>query len=1025
MRVLKKLLVVIVVMLIVVASAIALLFVYLPETDLIRDGLSEKLKTLTGHEVTVGALKLTFSFPAFVNIKLSNISVASANGEPLLQATGAELSPALLPLVRGHIDVESVTLDGVRAFVRKPPERPKAPAAVPAETPVPEKTVEPRPDAKIPESRPVSPALPETPAGSKTAQGIKWSVKSLKLANGSIEWIDGRTVPGKELRLTVRDLNGSLTRDKAGNGFTFNLNGGMEGGSGQGASIALNGTIQPRDDLSALKSALVNFRAEDVEVNPFVPYLPPKAESLAQFDRANLRGRINWKKGSPCNISVNTQLSTDAPEQAQLSLLGDLVTDDSFSTVDSAEISGETDLLPLKFVGGLLPESVPFDREAGFIKAAVKGNLRKDKTWEAKGSVGLENAVPSGPLRGLGKQVRVWVNFSMDPGTIHLESLEVSKAERMASIRGTILNPFSDERKIDLSGEADFQPRWLSAAGVKLPEGLRLDGVVALTGRVQTRDKAFKVALDGDLVPTHVRWPPYAEKKSGAKGHISFAGTIVPGRKPAGLGSRGIVRVGMDGVAVQLVPGVKALTGATFQWSSKIAVTMKGIDLKDAVVAVKQGPASPDLIRADANLTALGTPLGRIDGLARLHLDNEVLALTGYKPQHGWAISGHTTLKAKFAGSPSALNWEMEGPLGRLGFVVENVFNKPEGVNGELKVTGKWGDQGLLLNKGSLTLPGVVVNGHGKLVDRKGEFNGLTLDLKKTDVKALAAFITPLSGKGLSGPLEASFNLKRSDKGIAHSGTIRPAALSYRPPKAEWWLDSLKGTVKVEGDKVDFPKIDGRVRGAVEAPLNAAGTLKDVSSQQKMTGRVSLELGHGKIKIDRIQSILNQAQLLIGTILNPQASQRKNDLLDFEFVKGDLQIKAGTLRTEDLRLRGTDLRIGVIGNLRLDTQELDALAGVHTVMSVSSALGEVPIVRDTVKKHRGLLKALGVEKELKRFGIDVDPSKKQGDPAPKVVKTPLTVVVRLRGPAVSPKPEVVLEASLDKRTAARLKELME
>jgi hypothetical protein len=1025
MRVLRKLLVVLVVMLIVVASAIALLFVYLPETDLIRDGLCEKLKTLTGHEVTVGSLKLSFSFPAFVNIKLSNISVASAKGEPLLQTTSAELSPSLLSLVGGHIDVESVTVNGLRAFVRKPPELPKAPPPTPGETPVPEKAVEPQPEAKMPEGSPVSPPRPETQAEPEAARRVRWSVKSLKVASSSIEWIDGRTVPGKELKLSVRDLNGSLTRDKEGKGFTFNLNGTIGEGPSQGSPIALNGTIQPNDDLSALKSALVNCRAEAVEVSAFIPYLPPKAESLAQFDRANVLGRVNWKKGSPCNISVNSQLSADAPEQAQLSLQGDVVTNDSFSTVDSAEISGETDLLPLKFVGGLLPESIPFDRDAGYIKASVQGKLRKDRTWEAKGSVGLEKAVPSGLLRGLGKQVRVWVNFAMDPESINLESLEISQSERVASIRGTILNPFSEQRKIDLNGEADFQPRWLSAAGVKLPEGLRLDGVIAVTGRVQTRDKAFKVTLDGDLVPTHVRWLPYAEKKSGAKGHIAFSGTIVPGKKPAGLGSRGTLRLGLDGVAVQLVPGVRALPGATVQWSSKIAVTMKGIDLRDAVVAIKQGPASPDLIRADANLTGLGTPLGRIDGSARLHLDNEVLALTGYKPQHGWAVSGHTTLKAKFAGSPSALNWEIEGPLSHLGLAVENAFKKPEGVNGEVKVVGKWGEQGLQLNKAGLTLPGVVVTGHGKLVDRKGEFNGLTLDLKKTDVKALAAFVTPLAGKGLSGPIEATVQLSRSDKGIAHSGTIRTAALAYRPPKAEWWLDSLKGTVKVEGDKVDFPKIDGRVRGAVEAPLKAAGTLNGVSSQESMAGRVSLELGHGKIKADRIRSIMNQAQLLIGTILNPQAPQQQSDLLDFDFVKGDLQIKAGTLRTDDLRLKGADLRIGVIGSLRLATQELDALAGVHTVMSVNSALGEVPIVRETVKKHRGLLKALGVEKELKRFGIDVDASKKQGEQAPKTVKTPLTVMFRLRGPATSPKPEVVLEASLDKKTAARLKELME
>lgn len=1027
MRVFRKLLVVLAAIAIVGALAIAAAFTYLPETDLIRDGLREKLSRLTGREVSVGSLKVSFAFPALIHIKLKDITVASKNGEPLLSTQSAELSPSLLSLLKGRVDVESVTVIGLRGFVRRSPERPVEEMAA-GETGVPDESVGKGPAQQAPPVRPTHPIGPEAPAESRAARQVSWSVTSVKLVNCGIDWIDGKTMPGEELKLSVRDLNGSLARDKSGKSFTFNLDGTIGDGSGQQRSpVGLDGTIRPNDDMTALKSALINCRAEGLAVKLFAPYLPAKAAGLARFDRANLRGALTWKKNQPANISLSARLRTDTPEPAQLDLQGDVVANDSFSVVDSVAVSGETDLLPLKFVTRFVPASVPLDPAAGSIKAGIQATWKKDGTWQVKGSMGLEDAVPDGPLRGLEKRIRVWVQFGLDPDKLNLESLEISRTGRMASIRGTIGHPFSDRREIDLSGEVNLQPRWLPAAGVKLPSGLRLGGVIPLTGRVKTRGKAFSVTLDGDLVPAHIGLPPHAEKKSGAKGHVAFKGTIVPGKRAVGVGSHGALRLGLDGVAVHLKPGVKSLTGATVQWSSRIAVTPKGIDLKDAVVAVKQGPASPDLIRAEGNLTALGSKLGRIDGSARMVVDNEILALAGYKAQHGWTLVGTATLRAKFAGTTGALAWEIEGPLDRLGISVENAFKKAEGVRGELKAAGKWADKELVLTGGHVSLPGVVVTGRGLLLDRNGVFHDLTLNLKRTDAKALAALIPPLEGKGLSGPVEATLRLSRSDKGIARSGVIRPAALTYHPPKAEWWLDSLKGTVTVKGEKVEFPKIVGRVHGAIEAPFSAAGTINHVSSPETMTGKISVDLGHGALRPDRVPAAkaLDQVRRIVGAFLNRQASRSREDLFDFEYLKGDFDLKPGTVRTEDLRLKGNNVKIGAIGSLQLGTQELDAFAGVHTVVSVNRALGEVPIVRDTVKKHSGLLKALGVDKELKRFGIDVDASKSQGEKKPEPVRSPLTLILKISGKASSPKTTPILEHLLDKKTAARLKALIE
>jgi hypothetical protein len=476
-------------------------------------------------------------------------------------------------------------------------------------------------------------------------------------------------------------------------------------------------------------------------------------------------------------------------------------------------------------------------------------------------------------------------------------------------------------------------------------------------------------------------------------------------------------------------------------WSAGLAMTLdsgvqlkgKAVDLKDASLTLKKGNKSGEMVSVTGLVEHLGAGTPTFKGGATLVLDNDVLALLREDLPPNLSLTGEARVKAAFSGTPSEFGWSIDMPLTGAGIDVEKAFRKPSGVAASVKASGKWAKETLTLDSGQISLPGVSAVARGTLLDRNGRFSELHADLKKTDLKDLAKFAPALAGLKVSGPIEADAILRSSRKGIEPHATIRLVSVDYVPEKANWSLRKLHGTAKTNGVSLEAPALVGQIQGAIEAPFRVKVALDNLPAVKDTSGRVSIAVEKGKIKAERLRSILQQGKILVGTLLNPQqALEKKSDVLELESLTADFDVKAGTAKTSNLKLKATDFSLGATGSLRLDDLNLDALAGLHTVIVSSDALGKIPQVRQAVKKYEGLLKITGLDKELKKIGIDTaTEGQAQGEgapqpesPTPKIVKTPVTVMVKITGPASSPNVTPVLENALDKNTADHLKELM-
>ena len=531
--------------------------------------------------------------------------------------------------------------------------------------------------------------------------------------------------------------------------------------------------------------------------------------------------------------------------------------------------------------------------------------------------------------------------------------------------------------------------------------------------------------MTGDLTPAEILWT-YLKKEPRQKGALAVKGAFITvnGAERKTARFQGQARVEVTHPALRPSAAAPWLPLSRVQAESGISVHGSRIDFKDLRVGLRDEKDARDTLVVRGNLTGVGSSEPKIGLRATALIGGRALTLlTGYLGQD-FKIEGSTTAEAAFDGTVGRISWRLDAPLGNLDLRHKDSFRKPAGVAGKLSAAGRLAQKKVTLDEGTLTLPAVKMSGQGELVDAQGSFGSLSLRLEQSDINSLMRYI-PTAGQGLGGPIKANVTLKPSPGGVLPHGSVQLLGVSYRPPKASWRLEGINGAIEVRGESLVLPQVNGHVQGLLESAFTVKGELHKVASLDSLNGGLSLSMGEGKIKLGKAGLLLDQVRLLSGTALDQGQAGRTEEGLVYKSLTGDFQFKGGKATTENLTLKGPNLGMGVIGGVGLSPLNFNLLVGVHTMLLPSDALGQIPGVKDLMKKHEGLLKITGLDKELKRLGISVPGKEGQPDTSEAPVKAPVTAIFRIQVPPGDSKVIPVLEEALDKQTAARLKSLMQ
>jgi len=1025
----KRLLFLGAILLVAVAAALTAILLLLPESDLIRSSVQQKLRESTGRDVSLGSLKLSLSFPSVITLTVEGISVPSQRGKSLLSADRLTLVPSLSSLFGEAITIKSMTVQGMRLSVRRSPggaledfAQPRPGAGTPEKT-------EPTAEPAVEPAGSVQPPVPAASVSTQAGNGrIQWKVRTVKIVNSRVDWVDRAAGGGEEAVASLKEINGSVISKGPQESYTLDIRAVLGDDKQKVGTVDIDGVVQPAADFSRLERADVNLRLAVTRLEPFYAYLPSWAQVGEYFTAAKLQSRVSMEAGRPGKVSFKAEMKGDAVGSSPLNVNGTVTTAEDLSSIEEVIASGETDGLPLKVFKSLLPPQLPLDPEKGTVKAGMQGTWQRGSTWKVKGSIGLQNAVLTGRFNSIASQVRVWAQGLLDPDRLQLDNLEIADSKRLATITGTVSQPFSGQPNLDLNGEVDFRSQWLGALGIQLPRNLTVTGVTPVHGKLTGKPANFWIDLTGDVTGTELTASPYLEKAPGAKGSVHIKGRLSTGDDQAAKGMSAEITLGtvLTGVRIRMLKDGPNLAGCTTRLDAKIVYSANRKELRDATLVVRRGSQVPDMLTAKANISDLGAKSPKIDGTVAVAFDKTLLDLADLRLPQGVTVSGNAPLKAKLAGQADDLEWSADLHLTPLDVGVEGTLRKRAGVPGELRASGKWSDGDLSLTEGRFTLPGLLAVGRGMLRDSEGKLRGLTVEVSKAELRELSALVSAPGGLGLSGPLEGRFRIRAADNGVTQNGTVRLLGVDYRPSDAGWSLEKLKGSIETTGSSATISEVSGRIAGTIQAPLKIRGTVNNFANLETSTGRVSVEVGPGRIMLEGIRSVLSHAQVLVGTLLNPQASRGTDDLLDFQSLTGTFDIGSAAVRTENLKLKGSDLSMGAIGAMQLKSGELDALSAFRTVTILPGVIGQIPAVQEAVKKHEDLLKITGLDKELKKLGIGVPDSEQSSEkPAPQpITKTPVTVILKVRGPATRPHMMPVLESALAPVTVNRLKSLI-
>ena len=447
----------------------------LPETDLIRSRVQDQLSSLTGQGVTLGPLKVSWSFPRLVSLNVEGISIASQDGKKLASADKLILIPSLARLLKKEVAVESMTILGLRASIRRSPDGTIEAALIPHHVTSPDKkTLQTKPEKVGPELTVVSDG--ERPPSGMREKRFKFSISEIKFVDGRVDWIDQKIAPGKVVERSLKQIAGSVKRKAAGNVIAINITGRLENGQPKDHSVHIEGQASLAEDLSSLEGVAMDVSADSLGLKPFYVYLPPWADLTREFDNAAVRTHVTWEKGDSANLTLKTDVKAKTKGGAQLNVQGDIVLAQDLSAVQLVHGRAETDTLPLAIFKASFPPTFPLEPGSGTIKAAIKGEWNQRNNWKLQGTLSLENAVPTGVYRGVASKVSLWAEGKLDPERLLLDDMEIRDDGRLASIKGKITSPLGNNRAVDLQGDISLRSEWLKGLGIRLPKALHVKG---------------------------------------------------------------------------------------------------------------------------------------------------------------------------------------------------------------------------------------------------------------------------------------------------------------------------------------------------------------------------------------------------------------------------------------------------------------------------------------------------------------------------------------------------------------------
>ncbi len=727
------------------------------------------------------------------------------------------------------------------------------------------------------------------------------------------------------------------------------------------------------------------------------------------------------------SMNVAGSLAAGGRSAGSISVKGRLETLNDMSGVKEVNLECRLSLIDFGFPRPYLPawDTVVSNLSEGVLDCSVV--WKQETGLKLAGGLALRDAVPAKSYQVISKKFSVAVDFKLDNQRLLLDKVELFDTARLAGISGSISNVLTGPLDLDLEGDFTTKPEVLKLLGVAFPKGLDVKGGLSINGHVKGPIKNMAVDLKCDLSNMSVKWDRLLKRETGDKAGLGIKGNLnLDDSESGGRGPEAKVeaRANWGSVGIRPISDGDWIECGPLEVVSQISYRNKSVEFRNGKVLCKHGKTSGDLLSVVFSAKDPWAPSGSLEASADINLEQQVLSHLIAPASKSVGLTGALSTKAWCKGKINQLQFGIEAPLTGLDITSPKHFKKPRGVESHISVDGKWSDVGLEISKSRLVLAGIIISAKGKLIDSKRNFGSMGIEFQKFDLKELGRFAPTPELKGISGLVEARASVAGagSGNGVDVKGSCKLLGVDCALKEKELVLANLRGGAELDNNRLVVSEISGTTKGVIEAPVKLHGALNNFLNVDSARGSLSIDVGSGRMKESIIKHILSNDQL-VGALVNLNLGGAA-DMLEIESLKTLVNVESGAASTENLRLKSPVFTVGAIGVMKLQSpQDLNVTAGLQTMTGAGQAIGRIPEVQKLVKRHEGLLKITGLDKELQRFGIQQSSGSDASGEADSN-KTPITIMVKLSGPLASPKVSPVLESALDRNVAAKLKALL-
>lgn len=1029
MNLFKKIIIVIVTVCLVIGIGSFLIARFLPESDFLKGVIENKLNEVTGQKASIGSVQVRFGFPSLINVVVQDIDLKDINSRELFYSGSMRLNVGIWSLLTGNPSLNDLKISSARlkvyrdssgniesVFSRKTAGVTEGPAPLRPEQPL--------------ESGKETPLHGTAPAPSspkvEAAHKLSWPIRHIEIESSQITFEDSSVGLRKPILTSFENIGGNINRQD--NVFDFQVDGTPNCPGVESSKLAIGGSIKVGPELSSIEFADINCNLDTVKlIDPY--FLPRKVVpwiSKLEINKLTLNTHIRKGDHTRIDFSAGVFQTKDSPG---LRFTASATLTPDFTRIEGLRLKGVSDDVQIVNMERVVPKEV-LDQfgPGGSINISFEGSWSSEAGLSIAGSAGLHDFPTPGKYAFLGKQLSTSMAFELTSDSLVVKELKLQNesSSSLMSIKGTLNGPFAGDRSLDLHARVNCEGAWLSHLGMSSYKDLILRGPIPVDVHLKGVSKDLKVDLDVDLSGSALSLKSVFEKEMGVKARLEAHSAVsLDSSKPLSSVLKHMdVKFKAQDAIIKLTAGFQPIANCPLSLDAELTGSKGMYDLKNFSMKISLPGNKHTLIFAKGYVSRLNSQAPDLNIEGNLNLNRELVNLLGLPSKASVDMAGGASLNFRVTGSPNSLKWSLGAPLKGASFTIGDWFVKKAGIDLDVTLSGTRTPGEIHIGQARIKSPGFTGVASGEIGNKPGASNSFKLDVDEAEIGALAGLFPSLRQSGFSGPIRGSLEFNGPGRGIPISGRIQLMSVNYRPHKSPITFEKVTGTVYLKGHSIDSDQIKGYVHGTIDAPVNASLKLSGLENLGSMNGKISLSAGPGKLSVDRLRSVLNQARSLIEPFLNGNGEVKKFNPFELKSATADLTMDAGTLRTDNVRIRASGLSIGAIGSANLKSRQIDILSYIRTSAAPLSAIGTIPVVKDIIKKNEGLLKMTGLDKELKKLGIEKNQDQQPDKREQTNKEQELNVIVKIAGLWAEPTLMPVLETAIPRNQVNQLKELL-